>query len=62
MECALSRAHVCRALPPQAAHGSSTTGQASVLDLPVSTTSQRTKICLGSSALVEESLPAMMAC
>ncbi|KAG2494223.1 hypothetical protein HYH03_007579 [Edaphochlamys debaryana] len=45
----------------EAAGGSSTTGQHSVLDEPIRTTNDRSKICLGSSQLVEESLPAMQA-
>ncbi|KAG2422629.1 hypothetical protein HXX76_010410 [Chlamydomonas incerta] len=45
----------------EAAGGSSTTGQCSVLDVVVRTPNDRSKICLGSSQLVEQSLPAMQA-
>ncbi|EFJ46302.1 hypothetical protein VOLCADRAFT_62795, partial [Volvox carteri f. nagariensis] len=45
----------------EAAGGCSTTGQCSVLDVAVRTPNDRSKICLGSSQLVEESLPAMQA-
>ncbi|GIL86148.1 hypothetical protein Vretimale_13829 [Volvox reticuliferus] len=45
----------------EAAGGSSTTGQCSVLDVLVRTPNDRSKICLGSSQLVEESLAAMQA-
>ncbi len=50
-----------RVLPYQAAGGSSSTGQCSVLDVEVRTPADRSKICLGSSQLVEDSLPAMQA-
>ncbi|GFR50546.1 hypothetical protein Agub_g12820 [Astrephomene gubernaculifera] len=45
----------------EAAGGSSTTGQCSVLDVVVRTPNDRSKICLGSCQLVEESLAAMQA-
>ncbi|GLC33121.1 hypothetical protein PLESTB_000368200 [Pleodorina starrii] len=49
------------ALIVEAAGGSSTTGQCSVLDVVVRTPNDRSKICLGSSQLVEDSLAAMQA-
>lgn len=50
--------HVCCM---QAAGGSSTDGQGSILDQVVSGCEARTKISMGSSQLVEQSLPAMQA-